>query len=197
MAPDAVARPAGPGPGVVRLLAPVRFVDAARALLTGPDPDGRPGQVTLTLTAGRIGLRVGQDEVSGRPMEHDFPDYRRLLSAQTGAPGARRVTVDTPALRTALLADPGPVVSRERDGTTCQVVALSIDDRGALTVLGRDELAAGGGAPVGVDREFLLEALDAGGGGQLVLELDGPIRPLAVRLPDDERAFSILMPIRL
>ncbi|MER6596402.1 hypothetical protein ABT214_32040, partial [Micromonospora purpureochromogenes] len=31
----------------------------------------------------------------------------------------------------------------------------------------------------------------------LVLELDGPIAPLAIRRLDDEDAFSILMPIRL
>jgi hypothetical protein len=44
-----------------------------------------------------------------------------------------------------------------------------------------------------VNREFLLEALDAGGAGQLVLELDGPIKPLAVR---GAGSFSILMPVR-
>lgn len=47
-----------------------------------------------------------------------------------------------------------------------------------------------------MNREFLLEALDAGGRGQLVLDLDGPIRPLLLRQPDDERSFSLLMPIR-
>jgi hypothetical protein len=45
-------------------------------------------------------------------------------------------------------------------------------------------------------RGFLLEALDAGDRGQLVLELDGPVRPLAVRVPDDVDRFSILMPVR-
>ena len=34
--------------------------------------------------------------------------------------------------------------------------------------------------------EYLLDALDAAGRGQLVLELDGPIAPLAVRRPDDD-----------
>ena len=47
-----------------------------------------------------------------------------------------------------------------------------------------------------VNREFLLDALDAGAAGQLVLELDGPIRPLAVRVPGDGSRFSILMPVR-
>jgi DNA polymerase III sliding clamp (beta) subunit (PCNA family) len=47
-----------------------------------------------------------------------------------------------------------------------------------------------------VNREFLLQALDAGASGQLVLELDGPIRPLAVRVPGDDSRMSILMPVR-
>jgi DNA polymerase III subunit beta len=45
-------------------------------------------------------------------------------------------------------------------------------------------------------REFLLEALSAGGDGQLVLELDGPIRPLVIRRPANDRAYSLLMPVK-
>ena len=46
-----------------------------------------------------------------------------------------------------------------------------------------------------MNREFLLQALDAG--DQLVLGLDDPIAPLAIRNPDPDRAQSILMPVRL
>ena len=56
--------------------------------------------------------------------------------------------------------------------------------------------AAGVPGHVAVNREFGLQALDAGGAGQLVLELDGPIRPLAVRVPSDDTRFSIVMPVR-
>ena len=48
-----------------------------------------------------------------------------------------------------------------------------------------------------MNREFLLEALDVGAGGQLVLELDGPITPLALRDPARPGDVSMLMPIRL
>jgi hypothetical protein len=48
-----------------------------------------------------------------------------------------------------------------------------------------------------VNREFLLEALDAGTPGQLVLELDGPLTPLALRDPARPDDVSMLMPIRL
>jgi DNA polymerase III subunit beta len=50
---------------------------------------------------------------------------------------------------------------------------------------------------MGLNREFLLEALDAGGAGQLVLELDGPIAPLAIRVPERAGDIAMLMPIRL
>lgn len=42
-----------------------------------------------------------------------------------------------------------------------------------------------------------LEALDDGAGGQLVLELDGPITPLALRNSARPGDVSMLMPIRL
>ena len=41
------------------------------------------------------------------------------------------------------------------------------------------------------------QALDAGGSGQLVLELDGPLAPLAIRVPDGAGDVSMLMPVRL
>jgi DNA-binding transcriptional MerR regulator len=50
---------------------------------------------------------------------------------------------------------------------------------------------------VAVNRQFLLDALMAADREQLVLELGGPVAPLAIRLPDREDTMSLLMPIRL
>ncbi|BCL32385.1 hypothetical protein GCM10017557_72440 [Streptomyces aurantiacus] len=50
---------------------------------------------------------------------------------------------------------------------------------------------------VAVNREFLLHALTAGARDELILELGAPTAPLAIRRPDDENAFSLLMPVRL
>jgi hypothetical protein len=49
---------------------------------------------------------------------------------------------------------------------------------------------------IGVNREFLLQALDAGP-GQLCLALDGPIAPLALLDPAHPGDLSLLMPVRL
>ncbi len=117
-------------------------------------------------------------------LPYDFPDYHALLPGTTGAP-ARRVPVDAPWLVAALR------------------TVLGLGGRDPLRLLGPDELADSGAGRaevelrVGVNGEYLLDALRAAGGPRLVLELDGPVTPLAIRRPDDPAAFSVLMPIRL
>ena len=161
----------------IRVVVPLPVVDAARAALTG--------DVTLTLDKDRIVVGT----VEGVPLDVDYPDHRRL----TGEPAARRITVDVAALRADLVTQ--PEVRREHEGTSYPVSVLGVDPAGALRVAAEHEWAADAEAHVAVNREFLLEALAAGGAGQLVLELDGPIRTVAVRAPTDDR-FSLLMPVR-
>ncbi|MET8065598.1 MerR family transcriptional regulator, partial [Micromonospora sp. NPDC005313] len=107
-----------------------------------------------------------------------------------------------------------PVCHRAHEGVEHEVVALGLDGRGELRLVDPNAVvdaggvagvsgvagAGGTGGPdalrVAVNREYLLDALGSGD-GQLVLELDGPIAPLAVRRADDAHAFSVLMPVRL
>lgn len=190
----AVARAGGKVDGPqVRTLVPVEAVDELRVLLdtgVGITPDAH-----VTVAATSVTVSVAGRTVTAAPLPYDFPDYRRLLRGHvTGAP-AHRVAVDVLALRKELTADGAPVLVREHEGVRAEVTVLGLDDRGGLRVLAGDEQADG--VRIGVNREYLLDALDAGDRGQLVLELDGPIAPLAVRRPDDEHAFSILMPVRL
>ena len=67
-----------------------------------------------------------------------------------------------------------------------------------MLTLGADgELTVGGDGDVlqvGVNRDFLLDAL--ADHAQLTLELDGPITPLAIRVPD-RPDWSLLMPVDL
>ncbi|RKR87524.1 MerR-like DNA binding protein [Micromonospora pisi] len=192
-----------------RVLAPVAFVDQSRALLAAPGT-GASDPVTVVLGATEVGVSTDGLSVRGRPVDSDFPDYRRLLGDRLGdrlGGGDRRVrvVVDVPALRAALAAATTTTVVREHDGVACEVARLAIGADGSLTVLNADGPVEGPSAddsadltsgPIGVNREFLLEALDAGGRGQLELDLDGPIKPLIVRLPNDNQTFSLLMPIR-
>ncbi|HEX5567388.1 MAG TPA: DNA polymerase III subunit beta, partial [Streptomyces sp.] len=149
-------------------------------------------------------LEAGDRQTAGRCLGHEFPDYRRLVRL----PAGRRVTVDAPALAEAVRS--GPVRAsevREQDGVAFDVSVLAVTGDGAVTVAGYGDEDGGGygdgerdGAGpvrVAVNREFLLHALSAGGRDRLVLEFGGPTAPVAVRRPDDEGTFSLLMPVRL
>jgi DNA polymerase III subunit beta len=171
----------------VRTLIPVALVDALRPLLSGEEP------VTITLDGKRVTFGTAGRIVEGDALDDTFPDHRRLVGAD-GADGARRVAVDVETLRAAVTS--APVVWREHGGTPYRISILNVGPSGTLRVAAEDEWAADEAAHVAVNREFLLEALDAGGAGQLVLELDGPIKPLAVRPAGDDHRFSILMPVR-
>lgn len=90
---------------------------------------------------------------------------------------------------------------REEDGTVFDVSVIGADADGTVRV--RDDGTdgeggvSGDGGRVAVNRAFLLDALDAGARDRLVLELGAPTAPVAVRRPDDEDTFSLLMPVRL
>lgn len=169
----------------VSMVVPAELLDRARDLLASG------GEATLTLDGAGIRVQAQGRQVSGRSLDHEFPDYRRLL--RNG--GAHQLTVDVAALREALAAGHTRSIVREQDGVMCDVAVLTIDADGELAVAGEDPQDIGEGLRIGVNREFLLEALTASGRGQLVLELDGPIMPLAVRVPGNSSTFSILKPV--
>jgi DNA polymerase-3 subunit beta len=178
--------PAGVEGPPVRHVLPLALVDEVRPLLSGP--------VVLDLSAAAVRVGAAGRTVEGRPLDVDFPDHRRLLDGLGDRSAARRVTVDTAALRSSIAAS--AVATREHDGVAYTVSVLGMDPAGSVRLVAENEWAAEAAEVVAVNREFLLQALDAGGCGQLVLELDGPIRPLAVRVPGDESRLSILMPVR-
>ncbi|MFG1741016.1 MerR family transcriptional regulator [Micromonospora chalcea] len=197
------------GPPVSALL-PVAAVDELRAMLSLPGPDasmsgsmsGLDGSLAgldgsdvaeVVVAPGRVTVTVAGRPLTAVPLPYDFPDYRRLLRAQLGDVPAYRIPVDGAALRAALTADGVPVCHRAHEGVEHEVVALGLDGRGELRLV---DPAGADALRVGVNREYLLDALGSGD-GQLVLELDGPITPLAVRRADDADAFSVLMPVRL
>jgi DNA-binding transcriptional MerR regulator len=177
------ARAEGPP---VRHFLPLPFVDELRSV--------REGTVVLDFSAPAVRAEVGGRIIEDKPLSVDFPDYRRALEAGRGEGTSSRVTVDVEELRRRLLGAPAP--TREGVEGTYEVSVFRLDVAGGVRLARESEWTADAGAHVAVNREFLLQALDAGGSGQLVLELDGPIRPLAVRQLYDESRFSILMPVR-
>lgn len=164
----------------VQAVVPTPLADAMRALLGGDEP------VHLELDGDRVTLEAGDRQVAGRRLGHDFPDYRRLVHL----PAGRRAVVDAPAFRAAL--ETGPV--HEHDDSTAELSVLEVPEDGTVTVCGTAET---GPDRIAVNREFLLQALTAAAHDDLVLESTSSTAPLAIRRPDDEHTFSLLMPVRL
>jgi DNA-binding transcriptional MerR regulator len=142
-------------------------------------------------------VEVAGRRVTGTTVPGEFPDHRRLLGDRSDTAERHQVTVDVAALRAALTSGVAPLVTREHAGVPCPVAVLAAPADGELTVVEPSRWGADNGRTVAVNPEFLLQALAAGGEGQLVLDLDGPIRPLVIRAPGETGRFSILMPVRL
>jgi DNA polymerase-3 subunit beta len=128
----------------------------------------------------RVVVRLDGTEHVGERLEADFPSYRMLLPTEM----EHQVGLDLPGLRSALPDQPGTVTRLAIAGDRLVVVPDDSAEEGADVVLG-------------VDPAFLLQALAAAGSDQLVLELDGPITPMAIRPVEDSGTFSLLMPVRL
>ncbi|MGW4804385.1 DNA polymerase III subunit beta family protein [Kitasatospora sp. NPDC004272] len=153
------------GPPASALL-PTALADAARALLADAE------EAELTFDGAHFTIRAAGRTLSGEPAEADFPDYRRLLRLEP----THRITLTAAQLRA--------LPEETADGTPATVLTATPAD--ALSATTTDLL-------VHVNREYLLEA--AGTAEQLVLELGGPIAPLAIRFPARADTFSLLMPI--
>lgn len=176
--------------GDPRLVATDRYRLALRAL-PGAAVEGEPLAVLLptalvdealaSLEDGEVTVRVDGPSIAigdlrGQRLDHDFPDYRRILRDA----GEQRIDVDVAAFRSELAAAPTRAVPTGPGGAEEIATVLTL-----------------GGLEMGVNREFLLQALDAGDAGQLVLDLDGPLAPLAIHDPRRPGDVDLLMPIRL
>jgi DNA-binding transcriptional MerR regulator len=175
----------GHGGPRVQVIVPSPLAGAMRALLSDD------ASVQLTVDGDRVALEAGDRQAAGQCLDHDFPDYRRLVRL----PAGHRALVDVPAFRSAV--ETGSVrVSevREQDGMSCDLSMLKVAGDGTVCVC---EDGDDGQGNIAVNREFLLHALAAGARDQLILEFGAPTAPLAIRRTDTEDTFSILMPVRL
>ena len=177
-----LASPAVAGPDVSALL-PNAFVDELLARLI-------TGQVVLEFTGGRLEVTLDDGGRITTPLaDHDYPDYRRLVD-NVATP--QRIAISVADLRAAV--------------TRAELRSLADGKAAVLTIASDGSVATGpagegeGLTEFGINREFLLEALDAtaaAGVSQLVLGLDSPISPVVLSEPQRPGALTLLMPIRL
>ncbi|MCC9711495.1 MerR family transcriptional regulator [Streptomyces sp. MNU76] len=178
-------RTTGHGGPRTQVVVPLPLADAMRALLTGEEP------AELIVDGDRVTLETGDRQAAGQSLGGEFPDYRRLVHL----PAGRRARVGAVAFRQAL--ETGPVragETREQDSEPYDLSVLRVAENGTVIVCDDSDDDPNN---VAVNRDFLLDALTAGARDELILELGAPTAPLAIRRPDDEHAFSLLMPVRL
>ncbi|MGW3043112.1 DNA polymerase III subunit beta family protein [Kitasatospora sp. NPDC001159] len=166
-------------------IVPTALVDALRALLAAD-----PAQAALTLADGHFRAEVGGHGIEGAALDFDYPDHRVL----TRLDPQYRITLPATELRAAIETGATRTLPSGPQGADCAVTVLTLTEDGRLTVAA--DLTAQQ-VQVAVNRDFLLDALRAGHPEQLLLELGGPIAPLAIRTPGQAGTFSVLMPVRL
>jgi DNA-binding transcriptional MerR regulator len=172
----------------VQLVVPSAEVGQIVELLTGADEAAR-----ISLTADQVTLHVGDRRVVAAPLIGAYPDYRRLIPAT----GRTRVDLDE-RLTAGLRADTGRRAARHQDDAGFPLAVIALGPDGELRALGSSQDP--GRDPeqlIGVNQEFLLEAVNARAGHQLRLELDGPLAPLVLRSADRPEWLSLLMPVRV
>ena len=157
----------------VRAIAPPALVDDVSALL------GASAPVEVTVDGDRLTVRAGEREVTAAALPYDFPDYRRLLPS----PATRTVPVDASRLREAL-AGAGAVA----------VLSVGADDSVGVET----GAPVAGAARIGVNPQFLSQALAAAGSRRITLEMRAPAEPIILRPADGaDDTYSLLMPVRL
>lgn len=173
------------GPALSALV-PVQLIDEALTTL-----QEELGDVVIEVDAQQITFTSPTGTTRrGDLLDFEFPDWERAARLS----GTRRIRVDAARMREDLTRADTRTMRREQDGADFEVALLTCGPDGVISVAPDASATAEG---VAVNREFILQALDAGAAAELVLELDGPIGPLAIRNPDRPGNFSILMPTRL
>ncbi|MFD4399307.1 MerR family transcriptional regulator [Kitasatospora sp. NPDC058478] len=179
-------------------IVPTALVDALRALLgagAGAGAADAEAEVALTLGGGLVRAETGGHRIEGAALDFDYPDHRVLTRLEP----EHRIDLSAAELRGAVETGATRTLPSGPNGADCAVTVLTLTADGRLAVADAESGpgSASGDLRVAVNRDFLLDALRVGRPEQLVLELGGPIAPLAIRTPGREGTFSLLMPVRV
>jgi DNA-binding transcriptional MerR regulator len=136
----------------------------------------------ITLTAGNeLAVHASSETVSMAAVSDHYPDYEATLARC----GAGRLLVET--------ADLAARLDRSRELVVLKLTASSAAADGT-DFPGKYE---GDDLTIGFNPSFLADALEAGIGGEAILQLGSPVDPVAIRSADDGTLTCLVMPIRL
>ena len=166
----------------VTALVPAAFVDDV--LTSCADA----GDAPVTVSIGPdVAVGIGGRVLTTARIDEPFPRWEPLVDLK--AP--HQVTLKIAELRDDVLAAASS--PRERNGVHYESCMFRVSGDGLVWLAPQDDTQGA----IGVNRDFLLEAIDALHGQQLLLRLNSPTAPLALSSPDRPGALSILMPVHL
>jgi DNA polymerase III subunit beta len=182
-----------------RMLIPRKALAVLRKLLEGDEPMELAfgtGAIRLSRLPGAAGAHGGQT-FWFRLLDGEFPDYRAVVPTE----GQHRVVVDREAIasvlrRVGILVQDRARAVRFAFGEGELEVDVANADRGEIRETLPIELE-GKPLTVGFNARYLGEVLGAARGDRLSLELAHPLAPCLVKGVGDDRAFFIVMPMRL
>jgi DNA-binding transcriptional MerR regulator len=165
---------------------PASTIDLGQTVIAASDArrvasmveDGGP----VTVTAGaELAVRSAMKTVSIAAASHHYPDYKAILARC----GSGRLLVET--------ADLAARLSRGSDLVLLKLTASATSADG-VTFRAKYE---GDELTIGFNPAFLADALESGIGPEALLQLGGPLDPVAIRSADDGTLTCLVMPIKL
>lgn len=177
-----------------RTLVPRKALAVMRKLLEGED---EAVEVSFGQGAIHLATRNESERFWFRLLEGEFPDYHAVVPKENKYLAAIRRDELTSALRRVmiLIQERARAVKFAFDDTELRIEVQN-SDRGEVKEEVPIELE-GEPITVGFNARYLLDILSVISGDRVVLELAHPLAPCLVRDPDDERAFFVVMPMRL
>jgi len=167
----ATRHPVGPA---ISAIAPTALLDHLEA---------SEGDVQIHLTESQISV----GDFKAEAIDALFPDYQQLLQT---AP-TQLIAVSAADLVQEIRSGPTRTMIREPNNAPHEMSLVLVSQNSFDVVAGEHPDA------VGFNQEFLLEAVQANGGTDLVLAYQGPIGPLAIHDAAHPENISLLMPVNL
>ncbi|PUB22241.1 DNA-binding transcriptional MerR regulator [Promicromonospora sp. AC04] len=153
------------------------------------DAGGEEPLLSVELRVDRVVIGDAEGAlVAAEPVAAEYPDYQALLQATW----VRQVRIPTSDLVSRVVdGPPGSIEGRPAVTRRPDFVAVLLGDHGV------DVVQPSVPGAVAFDRAYLLEALAAAGGDDVVLALDAARQVLGVARPARPEDRSLLMPVRL
>ena len=158
------------------------------------DPDGN---VSITHDDQQVLFQVGDIELTARLVEGNFPDYQKLI------PGEFTSTIQLNRADFLNVTKVSSLFARESAGSVTielDEVANTLSIRSVASQLGENTATAEGqvkgGGSITINSRYLLDALQALNGNQVIFGFNGKVEPTILYDPKDLSYHHVIMPLK-